>query len=121
MRLYAWAIPVLAAFAQETATFRTGVSLVHVDAEVVSADGRILDGFTKDDFRVLDDGKPQPILHFSRGEDPLDLILLFDISGSMRPKTEEVAAAAGEAVRELRDGSGGSHGVQQPQPGGASF
>ena len=83
---------------------RPGVSLVHVDAEVVSADGRILGGFGKDDFRVLDDGKEQPILHFSAGEDPLDLILLFDISGSMRPKTEEVAAAAGDAVRELRPG-----------------
>ncbi len=94
----------VAAFAQETPTFKTGVSLVHVDAEVVSADGRILEGFTKDDFRVLDDGKEQPILHFSAGQDPLDLILLFDISGSMRPKTEEVAAAAGEAVHELRQG-----------------
>src|SRR6478735_4683006 len=108
MRLWVLPILALAVFAQDrgqdTPTFKTGVSLVHVDAEVVSADGRILDGFTKDDFRILDDGKEQSILHFSAGEDPLDLVLLCDISGSMRPKTEEVAAAAGDAVRELRRG-----------------
>jgi VWFA-related protein len=93
-----------AAAAQETPTFRTGVSLVHVDAEVAAADGRILTGFTKNDFRVLDQGKEQPILHFSSGEDPLDLILLFDISGSMKSKVQEVAVAAREGVQELRDG-----------------
>jgi VWFA-related protein len=94
----------LASSAQETPTFKTRVSLVHVDAEVVGPDGRILTGFTKDDFRVLDQGKEQPILHFSAGQEPLDLILLFDISGSMKPQVEGVAAAAREGVQELRDG-----------------
>ena len=103
------AIPILllaavSALAQEPPTFQTSVALVHVDAEVTAADGRILAGFTKDDFRVFDDGKEQPIIHFSAGEDPLDLILLFDISGSMRPKVQEVAAAAREGVQELRPG-----------------
>jgi VWFA-related protein len=104
MRLCALPILALTVLGQDSPTFKTGVSLVHMDAEVVAADGRILTGFVKDDFRILDDGKEQPILHFSAGEDPLDLILLFDISGSMRPKTEEVAAAAGDAVQELRPG-----------------
>ena len=53
---------------------------------------------------MLDEGKEQPILHFSAGEEPLDLILLFDVSGSMRPKVQEVAAAAREGVQELRPG-----------------
>jgi VWFA-related protein len=104
MRLSAVSILALAAFAQEAPTFKTAVSLVHVDAEVTGADGRILTGFTKEDFRVLDDRKEQPILHFSSGEDPLDLILLFDISGSMKPKVQEVAAAAREGVQQLRPG-----------------
>ena len=38
------------------------------------------------------------------GKKPLDLILLFDVSGSMRPKVQEVAAAAREGVQELRRG-----------------
>jgi VWFA-related protein len=104
MRLAAILILGCVAFAQEAPTFKIGVSLVHVDAEVVSEDGRILTGFGKSDFRVLDDGKEQPIRQFSAGDEALDLILLFDVSGSMRPKVQEVAAAAREGVQELRHG-----------------
>ena len=64
----------------------------------------MLDGFGKDDFRILDDGKPQPVLHFSAGEQALDLILLFDISGSMQAVVEAVAGAAHQALQELRAG-----------------
>ena len=101
------AIPVLllaSAFAQEPPLFRAKVALVRVDAEVTTPDGRILTGFAKDDFRVFDDRKEQPIVHFSAGDEPLDLIILFDVSGSMRPKVQEVAAAAREGVQELRTG-----------------
>jgi VWFA-related protein len=103
------AIPVLLlatipALAQEPPLFRSNVSLVHVGFEVTAPDGRVRTGFTKDDFRVFDNGKEQPIVHFSAGEEPLDLIILFDISGSMRPKVQEVAAAAREGVQELRYG-----------------
>jgi VWFA-related protein len=76
---------------------------VHADAEVVE-DGRILTGFTKDDFRILDEGKSQPIVQFSAGEEALDLILLFDISGSMRAAVSKVAAASHQALQELRQG-----------------
>ncbi len=91
------------AAAQTTPTFRADVRLVHADAEVVE-DGRILTGFTKDDFRILDEGKPQPIVQFSAGEQALDLILLFDISGSMKLIVRQVAAASQQALRELREG-----------------
>jgi VWFA-related protein len=89
--------------AQTTPTFRAEVVLVHVDAEVVE-DGRFLSGFGKDDFRILDEGKPQPVLHFSAGDQALDLILLFDISGSMRAVVVAVSAAAHQALKELRTG-----------------
>lgn len=92
------------AFAQESPTFRTGVSLVHVDAQVTEADGRLLDGFSKDDFRILDEGKPQPIAQFATGQESLDLILLFDVSGSMKEKVAEVAKAARQGMQELRHG-----------------
>jgi len=92
------------AFAQDDVVFHSNVALVHIDAEVTSADGSILAGLTKDDFRVLDERKEQTILHFSAEDEPLDLILLFDISGSMRAVVEGVAAAAREGLRELRQG-----------------
>ena len=88
----------------QDAVFRTDVALVHVDAEVTAADGTILTGFTRDDFRVFDERKQQTILNFTAEEQPLDVILLFDISGSMRAVVGEVASAAHEAFRELRKG-----------------
>jgi VWFA-related protein len=90
--------------AQEAPHFRAGVTLVHVDAEVTAADGRILTGLKKTDFLLLDEGKPQPIVQFSSEEQPLDLILLFDTSGSMRRVTERVGEAAREGLDELRPG-----------------
>jgi VWFA-related protein len=90
--------------AQDGVTFRAGISLIHVDAEVTSANGRLLTGFTKADFRVLDEGKPQTVATFSAEEQPLDLILLFDVSGSMRAVVGDVAAAAHEGLQELRQG-----------------
>lgn len=92
------------ALAQPAPVFHADVSLVHVDAEVTAADGRVLTGFAKGDFRVFDEGKPQELVQFSAEEQPLDLILLFDISGSMRLVVERVAAAARAGLRELRPG-----------------
>jgi VWFA-related protein len=89
---------------QNPTTFRGGVSLVHVDAEVVAKNGRVLTGFSKEDFRVFDEGREQPISAFSADEQPLDLILLFDISGSMRSKVKQVAAAAHQGLQQLRLG-----------------
>jgi VWFA-related protein len=91
------------ATAQEGTVFKTAVSLVHVDAEV--SDGtHLLAGFHKEDFQILDNGSPQTILYFSQEETPLDLILLFDISGSMQPKLEKLASSAHAALGQLRKG-----------------
>jgi VWFA-related protein len=76
----------------------------HVDAEVLGPDGRILTGFHKEDFRVFYERKEQPILQFAAEEQPLDLILLFDIGGSMRGVVQEVADAARQGLHQLRPG-----------------
>jgi VWFA-related protein len=104
MRLAAIGIAcALLASAQETPQFRSDVALVHVDVEVTDGT-RTLDGFHKDDFAVKDKGAPQSILYFSQDEEPLDLILLFDVSGSMKTSVERVAASAHTALAELRPG-----------------
>lgn len=90
--------------AQDVPTFHTGVFLVHVDAEVLGQNGQPLTGLTKEDFRVLDGGQEQTIVAFSEGEQPLDLILLFDISGSMRGQVKKVAEVARQGLQELRKG-----------------
>jgi VWFA-related protein len=93
----------LICLAQEAPTFRSDVSLVRLDAEVTDGT-RTLHGFRKEDFVVKDNGQPQQVLYFSQDQEPLDLILLFDISGSMRPSVEEVANSAKTALAELRPG-----------------
>src|ERR1035438_681093 len=89
--------------AQTAPMFRASVALVHVDAEV-TLEGRTLAGLTKDDFRVLDERRPQTVVQFASEEQALDLILLFDISGSMRPAVKAVASAARLGLQELREG-----------------
>lgn len=89
--------------AQEPPAFRADVALVHVDAEVTDGT-RIVTGFHKEDFLITDNRVPQKILFFAQEEEPLDLILLFDVSGSMRPSVAKVAASAHTALAELRAG-----------------
>jgi len=75
----------VAASAQNTGqppAFRADTRLVEVNALVVDKDGRPLEGLTRDDFTVLDDGKPQAIE-------------LFDVAGGLAaPRTPGAAAAA---------------------------
>jgi uncharacterized protein (DUF58 family) len=85
---------------QQAPPFRAEVRVVRVDAEVRHA-GRPLDGLTRQDFLVKDEGKPQEILYFGRTEEPLDLILLFDTSGSLTA-IEQVSTVARIALGELR-------------------
>src|SRR5919112_1549066 len=63
--------------------FRTGVELVNVNATVTDQSGRFVSGLTKDDFRVYDDEKPQPVTHFSSERVPVSLGIVLDSSGSM--------------------------------------
>jgi VWFA-related protein len=84
--------------------FRTEVSLVKVDFEMVEPNGGASGDLTKDDFVVFDENQPQPIVHFERQSVPLDLLLLLDISGSMRRSLEDIAAASRAALAQLHPG-----------------
>jgi VWFA-related protein len=67
-------------------------------------DSRLITGLTAKDFRLFDQKQRQEILHFSEDEEPLDIVLLFDVSGSMRPSVQKIAAAADAALRQLMEG-----------------
>lgn len=89
-------------FAQDP-IFRTGVSLVRVDVQVAKA-GETIEGLGKQDFAILDNGKTQKVLYCSQEEEPLDLMLLLDISSSMQVSIRRLAAASHAALAELRPG-----------------
>jgi len=72
----------------QQATFRAGTELVSLTATVSDRKGQFLTDLTRDDFEVLEDGKPQTLQQFARGDDlesgpDLHIGLLFDTSGSM--------------------------------------
>lgn len=85
------------------ATFTTGVADVRVDAQVV--DGKnVVTGLTQNDFVVTDEGQLQNIVYFGRDSEPLSLILLLDISGSMQRWIGKISGVAREALGYLRPG-----------------
>jgi Ca-activated chloride channel homolog len=71
--------------AQDTPKFRVGVAVVPITAIVRDSRGRLVRGLTREEFEVLEDGGPRPIVDFRSTEQaPISVALLFDTSGSMR-------------------------------------
>lgn len=79
---------------QDPFTFHTGVDLVNVTATVTDQSGRFVRGLMQDDFQVFDDGRPQPISHFSPERVPVSLGIVIDTSGSMTGEKIEAARDA---------------------------
>jgi Ca-activated chloride channel homolog len=75
-------------------TIAVKVGLVVLHATVLDSKGIPVSGLTKADFQVFEDGIPQQIDSFSHEDIPVTAGLVFDNSGSMRPKRPEVIAAA---------------------------
>jgi VWFA-related protein len=97
----AWAQqPTTPPASDETPVFRTGVAYVRVDAQVLDRQ-RPLTGLGRNDFVVLDAGQPQPLEYFGRDSEPLWVLLLLDVSGSMKKRLEEMSAVARKALRVL--------------------
>ncbi len=72
-----------AAAAQEQPVFRTEVKLVRLLATVKDANGGLVGGLAKDDFRITDNGAPQEVSVFEQHtEQPLSVAVMLDVSGS---------------------------------------
>lgn len=80
----ACAAAVLAAAAgRQQPVFRAGSDAVRVFATVLDRDGRLVTNLTQDRFEVRDEGKPQPITQFDDTPQPVRLVVMLDVSGSM--------------------------------------
>jgi Ca-activated chloride channel family protein len=85
------------------ATFRAGIDAVAFGVTVTDGRGAFVTDLTLADFELLEDGRPQPLTYFSRGEatgeaPELHIGLLFDTSGSM---DNDIALARTAAIRFL--------------------
>ena len=96
---------VASAFAADTPTFRSAVSLVKVTADVYHrrSHAPIVD-LQASDFEVSDEGQKREIVYFEKDSGPLDLLLLLDVSGSVREILPEIANGAADALAALQPG-----------------
>ena len=81
--------------------FRSSVDLVPVYATVTTKAGTFATGLTKDDFVVLDDGKPQEIVAFAESAQALSVFLVLDTSGRLSDARARIFAAAREFLAQL--------------------
>jgi VWFA-related protein len=88
---------------EKTATFRIDVRMVQVDTQVIDKKTRhARPSLTKDDFEVLEDNVPQKISSFSQDTMPLSIVLLFDLTDSVRPVLKSLGEGALEALQHLK-------------------
>jgi VWFA-related protein len=88
---------------EETTVFKAGVIEVRLDVQV-SQGRRLIADLNKDDFVVYDENTVQKLSYFGREAEPLTLILLLDVSGSMRQFIQELSRSAKQALDVLRPG-----------------
>ena len=74
--------------------FKKEVDEVTLHATVVDDHNRLITNLAKNDFTVLEDGKPQKITSFRSEDVPVAMGVVIDNSGSMREKRPAVNAAA---------------------------
>jgi VWFA-related protein len=98
----AWVAVLLACISLRGQTvFRTSTDTVPVYPTVVDREGRLVPNLTRDEFVVVDNGRPTSIATFSNVVIPITVVLLIDTSGSMSNKLLRVRAAAGNLVNAL--------------------
>ncbi len=92
---------VLAAAGQQP-TFRGTGDSVRVFVTVTDRDGRLITTLSQNDFEVRDEGKPQPITLFDNSPQPIRLIVMLDVSGSMEGNLPLLRAGAEQLFARLR-------------------
>ena len=83
--------------------FRTEARMVEVYATVLDRKGHYLDAIPREDFRVSDNGQPQPIVAFEGNAAGLSCAILLDTTGSMRDSLPTVKNAISRLIDEFRD------------------
>jgi VWFA-related protein len=82
---------------------RVNTDLVVIDAQVLQKKtGRIVSSLRREDFQIYEDGVKQEITFFSQDKLPLSVILLFDLTETVRPVLKPLASGALQALQHLK-------------------
>ena len=96
------AVTLAAPQAQQRPVFKGRGDAVRVFATVTDRDGRLVPALSQQDFEVRDDGKSQPLVQFDNSPQPIRLVLMLDVSGSMAGNLPLLRTAAEQLIRRLR-------------------
>ena len=86
---------------EQQPVFRGSRDTVRVFATVTDRDGRLATTLKQEDFEVRDEGKPQPITQFDNTPQPIRLIVMLDVSGSMEGNAPLLRAAGAQLFGRL--------------------
>ncbi len=81
--------------------FRSDVSLVRIDAQVVDSANRAITHLHAEDFVIREEGRELPVKNLESEDMPMDVLFLLDVSGSMRPHVQHIADASEQALTVL--------------------
>ncbi len=77
-------------------------TLVNIPVSVFNKKGQVVSNLKKSDFRVFEDGAEQEIEYFASVEQPFTVILLLDVSGSVRTKLAAIKKSALAFIDQLK-------------------
>jgi Ca-activated chloride channel homolog len=87
--------------AEQQPIFRGTSDAVRVFVTVTDRDGRLITTLEQSDFEIRDEGKPQPITLFDNTPQPVRLVVMLDVSGSMEGNLPLLRAAADQLFSRL--------------------
>lgn len=83
-------------------TINTELVTLHV--RVIDRNNRPINNIGRNDFKILEDGVPQPIFSFTEEEVPVIYGLAVDTSGSVRPQFQQILDAAKTIINSNKKG-----------------
>ena len=86
---------------QQPPVFRGASDLVRVFVTVTDREGRLVTTLARNEFEVRDEGKPQPITLFDNTPQPIRLVVMLDVSGSMTGNLQLLRAASAQLFNRL--------------------
>lgn len=89
---------------QQAPVFRSTADTVPLFVTVADKSGRLALDLAREDFQVFDNGKPQPLTQFDHSPQPIRLITLIDISGSMAGNLPILRQACLQLIDRLTEG-----------------